>query len=177
LAPDRGRKSGAELSIAARIIAATLFLATPLAPLAAQDGFDNEADLPAFTLENIQPALKAAGATKVEVQTTDSGSDRVRAEFDTRILLVTPTACSDEGDCLGLSFRAYWRVDVGLDQDLLAQKIDEFNGRAVANMQYADGTAMLSFYIIGDYGMPQGNVRVATRVFLDNLDKAMAATS
>ena len=139
--------------IATRIFASALLLAAPLAPLAAQSSFDNEAELPRFTVENIQPALTAAGATEIEVQADDTGSQRLRVVFDSSVLVITPTACTEGEGCRGLSMRAYWRPDVGLDQEQIARQIADYNETAISPVAYSNGVASISFYIIGDYGI------------------------
>tara|TARA_B100001765_G_C19461116_1_gene319310 strand:- start:60 stop:566 length:507 start_codon:yes stop_codon:yes gene_type:complete len=150
------------------------------APAGAQAGFQNEATLSSFSVENVQPALRAAGATSMRIETSASGSRYVAATFsNNRTLVVAPRACDDNGsNCVGLSIRAFWSKRESMSVDVARKVIEQFNDTAVAGGTLLNGkTVLLSHYLIGDYGMPQGNVRVATIVFLSNLDTLRSSTT
>lgn len=168
------------MTIRKQLAALCLLAAVPAAPLAAQGAFDNEAELTSFSVENIQPAMRAAGATSLEAVTDEDGDRYLRASFEGgRVVLATPRACSEEGsDCLGLSLRTFWRPVTPLSDMQIEAAIAAFNNNAVSQgLITDDGVVVLSYYLIGDYGLPQGNVRVATEVFLGNLDALRAATT
>jgi len=162
----------------ARFILSVALAATPLAPVCAQSAFSNEAVLPYFSTQNIRPALEAEGAIAIEDDVSENGNAYVRATFDdNRIIVATPRACGDDGQCRGLSLRAFWRTSPEMSEGELRTAIDQFNDNAVALGQlFNRDTVVLSFYLIGDYGLAQGNLRVSTLVFLNNLDSLRRAT-
>lgn len=167
------------MNLRTALAASLLAMMASTAPLSAQDNFRNETVLADFSVENIQPAMRAAGATGMSIDTSNSGSRFLRVTFsDNRIVVATPRACNDAGkNCRGLSIRAFWPKSTSMSVTETRETIEQFNDSAVAGGTLIDEkTVLLSFYIIGDYGMPQGNVRVATQVFLGNLTELRAAT-
>ncbi len=157
----------------------SLMAATTIAPLAAQSDFSNETMLTEFSIENVQPALRAAGAEELTETQTKDGDAQLRARFsDGRIIVATPRACTGGNNCRGLSMRAFWRPDPDRSPAEVQAIVNEYNDIAVAfGLVTNDNWIRLSYYIIADYGMPQGNLRVSTRVFLRDIDTLRAATT
>ncbi len=79
---------------------------------------------------------------------------------------VQPRLCGDDSGCLGLNIVSLF--DLRLTRDQLSYLNDQYS--FMKFYESNDGELILQKYIIADYGIARGNVRITVETFIDILE-------
>ena len=137
-------------------------------PAQAQD--DSDVVLYSFSADTVRPVIESMdGFEAVERKRTAGGSDYLQADFGGLRTMLVYGACNDDtGRCLGMTIISFWGSDTYDDLADITAKAADFNRTydfTKAGVTSA-GSPFVSRYIIADYGVKRGNVRVQISAFL-----------
>ena len=149
--------------------ALTLAAAPARATLAHGDDFDEQHIIREFSPATLQPVLAELGATNIEQDRNGAEALYLTAELQTGLIVIlTPSACTEAPmpKCRGLSLGAIFEAPADKPAAAIDARLAGFNRDAIGKaVRLDERSVMYRDYIIADYGIAQGNVRVALQVF------------
>ncbi len=156
-------------SLFAVLLAALLGPSAAHATLADPSAFDDRHVIREFSPETLRPVLSELKAGDIEQARNSADALYLSARMPSGLIVIlTPSACSEAMPtvCRGLSMGAIFENPKGKPAADIDAALGIFNKSGIGTaFRLDESSVMYRDYLVADYGIAQGNVRIALQVF------------